>query len=143
MPNWNFTPQPFSQLQNVQQQNNVFAVPIQNEESVGMYPVAMGNTVILYNPTFTKIWLKSTDFNGFPQPIRIFDVIEVKQQDKKSDLTEQFATKEELEKLQSNFSDKFTILINKIDFLTNGGFVNDVSTNNTVVAKSANVSTEV
>ena len=135
MAGWNnFFTQP---IQNVQQQNNsVLAVPVDSEESVGMYPVARGNTVILYNQTFTKIWLKSTDFNGFPQPIRAFDVVEIKQQ---NNPTEKFVTVKDFQKMQ----EALNALITKIENSTSEGSLNNDTTNNAVIAKSANVSTEI
>lgn len=47
------------------------------EASVNAYPVAAGTTVILIDFNVKKFWIKSTDVNSMPQPVRTFNFDEV------------------------------------------------------------------
>ena len=40
------------------------------------YPVAAGTTVLLVAFNLNKLWLKTTDTGGVPQPIREFEITE-------------------------------------------------------------------
>lgn len=60
-------PQPQQFNQNYQQNNNsVIVVPVQGEQGAGVYPVAAGNTVFLFDFNQKKFWIKSTDINCLP-----------------------------------------------------------------------------
>lgn len=60
-----------------QQPNGVMTAFINNEASATTYPVAAGTTVNLVDINNGRMYLKSTDPNGMPCPIRVFEIHEV------------------------------------------------------------------
>ena len=66
----------YAQPQQVQQ-NNIIVVPVSGEMGAMTYPVGAGNTVLLVDWSGKQFWLKSTDFNGVPQAMRVFSFEEV------------------------------------------------------------------
>lgn len=83
-----FTPtstyQPLQQFQPQQQSqqpsSNLMTIFVNSEEEVLNYPVAAGLTVLLLSFNLQKFWLKSTNTNGVPQPLRVFPFTEEIQQ---------------------------------------------------------------
>lgn len=83
-----FTPtstyQPLQQFQPQQQSqqpsSNLMTIFVSSEEEVLNYPVAAGLTVLLLSFNLQKFWLKSTNTNGVPQPLRVFPFTEEIQQ---------------------------------------------------------------
>lgn len=79
-----------------QQQQNQQPVPPNsmitfiNDESVAMnYPVAPGTTVALINandPANGKMFIKSTEPNGMPNPMRVFAITEITPQKQAGDV---------------------------------------------------------
>lgn len=72
-----------------QRQNNFAAVPqptqqpqqspiiwVQGEEAAKAYLVAPGNSVLLMDSEGNRFYLKSTDVQGMPMPLRVFDYTE-------------------------------------------------------------------
>lgn len=58
-------------------QASIIVVPVSGEMGAMTYPVAAGNTVLLIDWSNKTFWLKSTDFNGVPQAMRVFQFEEV------------------------------------------------------------------
>ena len=63
-----------------QPSSNLMTIFVNSEEEVLNYPVAAGLTVLLLSFNLKKFWLKSTNTNGVPQPIRVFPFTEEIQQ---------------------------------------------------------------
>ena len=59
---------------------NLMTIFVNTEEEVLNYPVAAGLTVLLISFNQNKFWLKSTNTNGVPQPLRVFPFTEEIQQ---------------------------------------------------------------
>lgn len=60
--------------------NNSMVVFVNNDSVAANYPVAPGYTVALINandPTKSKLFLKSTEANGMPNPMRVFELKDV------------------------------------------------------------------
>lgn len=78
------TYQPLQQFQPQQQSqqpsSNLMTIFVNSEEEVMNYPVAAGLTVLLLSFNLQKFWLKSTNTNGVPQPLRVFPFTEEIQQ---------------------------------------------------------------
>lgn len=55
---------------------SVLTVLVSGEDEVKNYPVAAGTTVMLLDFNGSKFWLKTTDTNGLPQPVRTFEFSE-------------------------------------------------------------------
>ena len=62
--------------QNAQQQQNNPLTWVQGEAAAKAYPVASGQSVLLMDSEDSTFYIKSTDPNGMPQPLRIFDYTE-------------------------------------------------------------------
>lgn len=62
--------QPQTQTQNT---NSFYTVLVNGEAGANAYPVASGNTVMLMDFNSNKFWLKTTNVNGIPQPLRSFN----------------------------------------------------------------------
>lgn len=62
--------QPWNQQAN--QFGSFITVMVSGEAGAAAYPVAAGNTVLLIDFDSGKFWLKSTDGNRIPQPLRKF-----------------------------------------------------------------------
>lgn len=63
-----------------QDDDDMFVTVVANESAVYMHPVRSGSTGLFISPEQKKFWLKSTNKNGLPEPLRRFsyteDVIE-------------------------------------------------------------------
>ena len=57
----------------VQQSQSTIMVEVDGEEGAMRYPVAANNTVLLKDRNADVVYLKSTDANGYPFPMRTFD----------------------------------------------------------------------
>ena len=69
------TPQGYTGYQPPQQTqtSSFYTVLVNGDAGANAYPVASGNTVLLMDFNSNKFWLKSTNANGIPQPLRCFD----------------------------------------------------------------------
>jgi len=114
-----------SQPLQMQQNNNVLAVPVNGESGAQNYLVAAGNTVLLTDFNSGFIWLKSTDPNGMFQNLRKFKVEEITP--KPMPANNDFVLRSEFEKLQQSID----TLLARI-----GG--NDNESISTTAAKSSN-----
>ena len=56
--------------------NSVIAVFVTSETAAQCYPVGAGNTVLLIDFDHHMFWIKATDTNGVPMPMRTFDFSE-------------------------------------------------------------------
>lgn len=68
--------QPMMQQSYQPAQNNTgsfITVPVSGEAGAASYPVGAGNTVLLIDFESKAFWLKTTDVNGVPQPMRRFN----------------------------------------------------------------------
>lgn len=54
----------------------LMTIMVSSEEEMKNYPVAAGTTVLLVAFNLDKLWLKTTDTGGVPQPIREFKITE-------------------------------------------------------------------
>lgn len=82
-----------------------YTVLVNGDAGANAYPVASGNAVLLMDFNSNKFWLKSTNANGIPQPLRCFDF------------------KEEVQEIQNGSRngvtrDEFTTLSNNVSSLT-------------------------
>lgn len=83
-----------------QQANDSIVVAMVNGDSGALnYPVAAGRTALLLDFQSRKFWLKSTEFNGMPQPLRRFSFEEDAVQNGQS--VDNYATREELQEIKS------------------------------------------
>lgn len=84
--------------------NSFYTVLVNGEAGANAYPVASGNTVLLMDFNSNKFWLKTTNQNGIPQPLRSFDF------------------KEEVQEIQNGTSgvtrDEFNVLSQNVSALT-------------------------
>ncbi len=62
------------------QQNVVW---VQGEEAAKAYLVAAGNTVLLMDSEQNRFYLKTTDSNGMPQKLRVFEFVELTEEQPK------------------------------------------------------------
>ena len=78
IPNTNvYVPQINQPVQQQQQPlSSLMTIFVNTEEEVVNYPVAAGLTVLLISFNLKKFWLKSTNTNGVPQPLRVFPFTE-------------------------------------------------------------------
>lgn len=88
-----------SQLRMWQQQQTTGINWVQGVDAAKAYIVAAGNSVLLLDSESQCFYIKSTDTNGMPQPLRIFDYTE-----RTADITEDvsretYATKDEVAEL--------------------------------------------
>lgn len=93
-----FIPQPV-------EQNNIIVVMVQSEAEAMSYPVAAGNTVLLMAFDSGTFWLKSTDYNRMPMPVRRFTFREVGKEDVAEKNQNGFVTKEEFDELKQLIED--------------------------------------
>lgn len=82
-------------------------VMVSGESGANNYPVAAGNTVLLMDFEEKKFWLKSTDVNGFPQPLRSFSFTETSQKIQNGTEKEetQYVTKKEFDEMKKLLED--------------------------------------
>lgn len=59
--------------------NQIMVIPVQGENAVNMYPVAVGTTVFLIDFNAGKFWIKSNE-SGIPSQPRRFSFTEETQQ---------------------------------------------------------------
>ena len=107
-----FQPQMMQQQpQMTQQVNDTGILWVQGEAGAKSWAVAPGKSVMLMDSESNTFYIKSSDNNGMPMPLRIFDYTERTQQStqpvnviqhEQID-TSQFITKEEFEKRLSEF----------------------------------------
>lgn len=77
MPNqFGYQPQQINQPVQQQPSSNLMTIFVNSEDEVLNYPVAAGLTVLLISFNQKKFWLKSTNTNGVPQPLRVFPFTE-------------------------------------------------------------------
>lgn len=92
----------------VQQQasNGSFMTVIVNGEAgANTYPVAAGNTVLLIDFNTRQFWLKTTDPNSVPQPLRSFKFEEVVQATPTQQDAGNYVTKAEFAELKKMLED--------------------------------------
>ncbi len=80
-------------------------VIVNGEAGANTYPVAAGNTVLLIDFNTSQFWLKSTDMNSVPQPLRTFKFNEVMQATPAAPDTSEFVTKSELADIRKMLED--------------------------------------
>lgn len=68
-------PQTYLPNQQASQQTSV--IWVQGEAGAKAYPVAPGNQVLLMDSETNKFFIKSADYSGMPQPLRVFEYSEV------------------------------------------------------------------
>ena len=61
----------------VPQQNGCFMNIVENEMAVIQWRMGPNESAFFYNPNIGKMWLKSTDGNAVPNPIRTFKLTEI------------------------------------------------------------------
>lgn len=100
---------------NAQANANNF-VWVQGEAAAKAYPVAAGNRVLLMDSDNPVIYIKSTDVNGRPQPMEIYDLVKretASAESVKVQTQPAYITAEDLEKrlaaLEGSLSSKFVI----------------------------------
>lgn len=91
-----------------QQPQGVMTAFINNEASATTYPVAAGSTVNLVDINNGKMYLKSTDPNGMPCPVRVFEIHEVTPQPQGSDMV----SRQEFENLTQQLANMQHLLAN-------------------------------
>jgi len=104
---YTWTPQGHTEYQPPQQTqtSSFYTVLVNGDAGANAYPVASGNTVLLMDFNSNKFWLKSTNANGIPQPLRCFDF------------------KEEIQEIQNGSGngvtrDEFNVLSQNVSSLT-------------------------
>lgn len=95
---------------NMQSQNNinsVMTVFVTSELAAQCYPVGAGNTVLLIDFDHHMFWIKSTDSNGVPMPMRAFDFAEraAEQVDSNTQITDNQVSREEFDELKKMIED--------------------------------------
>lgn len=83
--------------------NGVITVFVTSELAMQCYPVGAGNTVLLIDFDHHMFWIKSTDTNGVPMPIRTFNFNEKIEQPSTNDnqqVDNNAPTREEFEELK-------------------------------------------
>lgn len=93
----NFTTMP----QPTQQPQQSPIIWVQGEEAAKAYLVAPGNSVLLMDSEGNRFYLKSTDAQGMPMPLRVFDYTERTSQAQESRPTNpaEFVTRAEFDAL--------------------------------------------
>lgn len=103
--NWQYNPVP-NYIPTHPQSNGI--IWVQGEAGAKAYPVASGQNVILMDSEASAFYIKSTDQNGIPMPLRVFDYVERKPTIESSKpITDEYVTKEDLKKFMDEI--KFTI----------------------------------
>lgn len=59
------------------QQNGCFMNIVEDEMSVIQWRMGPNESAFFYNPNIGRMWLKNTDGNGVPNPIRTFKLTEI------------------------------------------------------------------
>ena len=102
-------------IQPVQRQNEILAVPVQGAQAAQNYLVGAGNTVLLTDFSAGFIWLKSTSANGFITDMKTFKVEEIKPQ---QNFDANFIQRSEFEHFQQNINSQLNQILN---YLNQGG----------------------
>lgn len=106
-PNYSMQSQP-TQMQTMPQTSNYSdMIFVQGKEAAKVYPVARGNSVVLFDSEGDKFYIKAVDNTGMPMRLRTFSYVEVMEDEPHgmSSLapqeidTSQFATKAEMNSL--------------------------------------------
>jgi len=95
-----YSNQPMMQQSYQPAQNNTgsfITVPVSGEAGAASYPVGAGNTVLLIDFESKAFWLKTTDVNGVPQPMRRFNFEE---QIPQTAASEQLVSRKEFDELR-------------------------------------------
>lgn len=88
--------------QPMQAQSGAGIIWVQGEEAAKAYMVAPGNSVLLMDSEGTTFYLKSSDAQGMPMPLRIFDYTErtaQKPAQAATASTEEYVTRKEFDAL--------------------------------------------
>lgn len=97
------------QMQNFAQPsaNSIMTVFVSGEAGAASYPVGAGNTVMLIDFDSKMFWIKSTDSNGVPLPLRRFDFDERVQAEKpvQTNSADAPVTRKEFEELKQMLDD--------------------------------------
>lgn len=88
-------------MQNSNQQNTIICQYVQGEEAAKSFPVAPGVFAVLLDIENPVIYTKTTDQYGRPQPIKILDYVERKQNQSAPTQNTNFVTKDDLEKFKN------------------------------------------
>lgn len=96
-----------NQVQQSQATNYSDMIFVQGKEAAKVYPVARGNSVVLFDSEGDKFYIKAVDNTGMPMRLRTFSYVEVMEDEPHgmSSLapqeidTSQFATKQEMKTL--------------------------------------------
>lgn len=96
--------QPQDQLAQLRQQyqppqNHSPIIWVQGEEAAKAYIVAPGNSVLLMDSEGSTFYLKSSDAQGIPMPLRIFDYVERTGPQTQAIQKDDFVTRAEFEAL--------------------------------------------
>ena len=59
------------------QQNGCYMNIVEDEMSVIQWRMGPNESAFFYNPNIGRVWLKNTDGNGVPNPIRTFKLTEI------------------------------------------------------------------
>lgn len=103
-PNYNYQ-QPmvnpnYSPIPNYQQPHLIDTgiIWVQGESGAKAYPVQSGKSMVLFDSESERFFIKSADISGMPQPLRVFNYSETKENEIKQQVdTSQFITREEFE----------------------------------------------
>lgn len=81
--------------------SNYSVAYVNSEMEAYNYPVAPGNTIILMDLNNNRFYMKSSDFNGNPQTMRVYEYTEVIPEKRSSySANGNFVTREEFEELK-------------------------------------------
>lgn len=86
------------------QYGSFVAVMVSGEAGAAAYPVAAGNTVLLIDFDSKTFWLKTTDANRIPQPLRKFEFTEIIQQPQTIQNGVETVTREEFQQLSEKLN---------------------------------------
>lgn len=101
-------------------QNTSDLLWVLNESEAASYPVAMNNTVVLWDKSLPIIYVKSVDGRGVPS-MRVLEFKErtsQSQQEHKCQCGDKYASKEQYDELRASYealNSKYQSLIEKID----------------------------
>lgn len=72
-----YNPNAMYQPQEQKLNSGIFTTFVDNETTVQNYPVPTGSMAILIDLNHHKMWFKSVNSNGLPEPIRTFNIKEI------------------------------------------------------------------
>lgn len=99
---------------------------VNGEQGANNYPVAAGNTVYLMDFESGQFWIKSTNSNGSPQPMRSFSFKETTPKIEANNFEGNYVTKKELDDLKEYLDGQFKGIKNQLHIAKRGP-VNDKS----------------